>query len=90
MDLKILVVVLPIIVFISINALPTGDGSGGKSRVSQSGVFQDDNRSIKIREEGEFLFEDGEDDLPWLWITLGILCFLINCIMIIVCFKYCC
>ena len=90
MDLKILVVVLPIIVFISINALPTGDGSGGKSRVSQSGVFQDDNRSIKIREEGDFLFEDGEDDLPWLWITFGILCFLINCIMIIVCFKYCC
>ena len=90
MDLKILVVV-PILVFISINALPTGDGSGGKSRVtSQSGVFQDDNRSIKIREEGEFLFEDGEDYLPWLWITLGILCFLINCIMIIVCFKYCC
>ena len=47
MDLKILVVVLSIIVFISINALPTGDGSGGKSRVSQSGVFQDDNRSKK-------------------------------------------
>jgi len=41
MDLKILVVVLSIIVFISTNALPTGDGSGRKSRVSQSGVFQD-------------------------------------------------
>ena len=87
MDLKILVVVLPIIVFITIESSPIGGGgSGGKIGIRQSG----NNKSVKVKGEGKFLLEDGEDDFPWMWITLGILCFIINCIMIIVCFKYCC
>ena len=92
MDLKILVVVLPIIVFISIEASPIGGGgSGEKIGIRQSEGFQGgNNKSIKVKGEGKFLFEDGENDFPWMWITLGILCFIINCIMIIVCFKYCC
>ena len=51
MDLKILVVVLPIIVFISIEASPIGGGgSGGKIGIRQSEGFQGgNNKSIKVK-----------------------------------------
>jgi len=61
--------------FISIEALPKWGG-------------------VKGGGGGGYAFEDGDgacrDDLSCLWITLGILGFLIFCVMIICCLKICC
>ena len=93
MDLKILVLLL-VILFISIEALPKGggsggNGSGGRGGISRGGSFRGGNKPIKVK---GFTFEDGDgsDDLSWLWIILGILGFIIICILILVCFKNCC
>ena len=93
MDLKVLVL-LSVIMFISIEALPRGGGRGGGGRGGgRSGGGRGVSRGGGFRgvEDGDGA---GSDDLEWLWITLCILGFtifvpfLLICVVIIY-YKFC-